>query len=309
MHFERMLEVFDYKYFHFVPGIYGTSAHDLHDYAMKSGVPGSQVDSIWHAVDDGTWWVRDDPYDQPSGDYTPGCWLTMDGWTPGDYKFNDAQTSDGGCYQSVDHYLCSTNDKGGVGVGGRPDDLELEDIPGVFSANLAAEVGVYEITYHVKDNAQLSECEAPKRTVIVKDTLPPEIRLKLGGEVVASSGVPEYHGIGDAALTNGVHSSTGFVATVSDQIRQTLGYSPVTGGVNHQNYIPEGHIPIVDPEGRRLLAKTDYNSNAYARILPFLLPIAGAVMMATLAWSRRRAGRTSSANAIVNRLVTDVAVV
>jgi len=50
-----------------------------------------------------------------------------------------------------------------------------------------AEAGKYVISYHVQDKAGNSECSAPTRTVVVKDTLPPVISLNFGGKVIARS--------------------------------------------------------------------------------------------------------------------------
>ena len=48
----------------------------------------------------------------------------------------------------------------------------------------AAEAGKYVIEYHVKDASQNSECSTPKRTVIVRDTLPPVISLHLDKKLI-----------------------------------------------------------------------------------------------------------------------------
>ena len=47
-----------------------------------------------------------------------------------------------------------------------------------------AEAGKYVIEYHVKDASQNSECSTPKRTVIVRDTLPPVISLHLDKKLI-----------------------------------------------------------------------------------------------------------------------------
>merc|ERR1712216_906729 len=43
-----------------------------------------------------------------------------------------------------------------------------------------AEPGKYVIEFHAKDKAGNKECKATKRTVVVRDTLPPVIKLTLG---------------------------------------------------------------------------------------------------------------------------------
>merc|ERR1719247_585392 len=137
---------------------------------MKSSV--SQVSTNWKAIDGGSWFIRDTPFTEPDGHYQPGCWLSMDGWTKGDYKFDDSN-----CDFSVTNYICSTNDKGGNGVS-PVNNVEVSVYPP------GAEKGKYVINYHVTDPAGNKECSSPKRTVVVKDTLPPVIDVKLGIDTV-----------------------------------------------------------------------------------------------------------------------------
>merc|ERR1711869_84451 len=47
-------------------------------------------------------------------------------------------------------------------------------------ATRKAEVGKYVIRYYVNDKAGNDECTIRKRTIVVKDTLPPVISLKYG---------------------------------------------------------------------------------------------------------------------------------
>merc|ERR1711865_1279300 len=51
-----------------------------------------------------------------------------------------------------------------------------------------AETGKYIVTYRVKDKAGNKQCKVAKRTVIVSDTLPPVIALKLNGKLIHTSG-------------------------------------------------------------------------------------------------------------------------
>ena len=256
-HFERMVQEFGRDYFRFVPGVYGNQAADLSAYAMKSGVEGSPVDGIWKAVDDGQWWMRDTKYPQPNGEYTPGCWLTMDGWDDDDFKFNDERLADGSCPVTVDTYLCSTNDKFGAGTGGRPDDVTLIDTPGVFG--IGAEVGKFKISYHVIDANLNKECVAPSRIVVVKDTMPPELTLKYRNVVVQKTDVSMYHGIGGVGESAGVITSDGLNQAASVQVRGALSQQYSSGGYNaeHTNFV--GVSSYLDRQGlglggsRRLL--------------------------------------------------------
>jgi hypothetical protein len=70
-------------------------------------------------------------------------------------------------------YLCSTNDM--VEEMPRGDHLPSHAIE--FGKVTRAEQGRYVISYHVHDKAGNAECESLHRTVIVEDTLPPQIRL------------------------------------------------------------------------------------------------------------------------------------
>ena len=287
-HFERMVQAFGTEFFRFVPGIYGTEARDLSAYAMKSGVLGSPVDAVWKAVDNGTWWMRDSVYRQPSGDYQPGCWLTMDGWDEGDFKFNDELTLDGSCPQSVDTYLCSTNDKGGFGTGGRPYGVELIDSPGIFG--LGAEVGKYNITYHVTDAAGNHECHTPSRIVIVKDTMPPELTLKYGNNIISKSDVSKHLGIGGVGESSGVISDTGFNVARSAELRGAVGYQDSSG--NHGNYAASSYVASVGSSqagtqtpGRRLLGESAVGGGATTGFLG--LAGVGAVLLAVVGVVRR----------------------
>eukprot|EP00937_MAST-01D_sp_MAST-1D-sp2_P008136 g8136.t1 len=199
-HFRFMLDPdgeFGPTYFAHVPGVYGTAPKNLTGSPMRSG-DGGDVDATWHAVDGGSWWLRDSPYWLAPGykpGYKPYCWLLMetrgsqvDGqFTIDDLKFTDRGNADGiGCPVSVTNYICSTNDhcegdQTCPGVAGRPDGVQLIDTPGIFHED--AETGVYVIKYHVRDSADNQECNATQRTVIVKDTMKPQILLKLNDKV------------------------------------------------------------------------------------------------------------------------------
>lgn len=109
-HWESMLNLTGVEYFSLVPGIYKpSSGGDYGTYAMNSAnVPN------WVAVDLGSWWLSDIPTGEPSGDYLPECWLSLNDWnisTTG-LRFNDlAINGTDTCLYSSTNYVCSTNDK------------------------------------------------------------------------------------------------------------------------------------------------------------------------------------------------------
>lgn len=74
---------------------------------------------------------------------------------------------------TTNDYLCTTKEVG-------PEHKQRKTLDGK-----RAEAGKYIILYHVADVAGNSECKTPKRTVIVKDTLPPVITLHMNRKFVA----------------------------------------------------------------------------------------------------------------------------
>jgi len=180
-HFDAMLREFGTDYFQIVPGIIGNSDASMSGKVMKSTAwsdPSSMVpavDSVWKAVDGGDWYLRDTPFTEPHGAYTPGCWMSMLKWQQGNYHFaaND-------CDYSSNNYICSTNDKGGPSV------VSNNKLVNAYPAG--AEKGKYVISYHVTDKSGNRECKTLKRTVLVKDTLAPVITVKIG-DIVKVAGV------------------------------------------------------------------------------------------------------------------------
>jgi len=60
--------------------------------------------------------------------------------------------------------------------------------PGQFDhPHMEQNTGVFKIKYHVEDKAGNPEATTPIRTVVVKDTLPPVITLRLKGELIHKS--------------------------------------------------------------------------------------------------------------------------
>ena len=100
-HWEKLLARYHSSYFSVIPGISKpTSGGSYTNKAMNSRTP--NID--YRAIDGGTWWLRDNAYIQPSGDYTANCWLGA-----ANVQNVDSITfNDGNCYYSTDEYVCST---------------------------------------------------------------------------------------------------------------------------------------------------------------------------------------------------------
>ena len=81
-----------------------------------------------------------------------------------------------------DMYLCSTNDQANTDVS--VNHWNTMDAATWAAKTTRAEAGKYVIEYHVKDASQNKECTTPKRTVIVRDTLPPVISLHLDKKLI-----------------------------------------------------------------------------------------------------------------------------
>jgi len=225
-HFQAMVRLYGTQFFGVVPGIYGKQATSFSHASMS--YQDSAVFDKWVAVDGGSWFLRDTPFKQPSGDYTPGCWLAMYGWTYGDYRFDDVN-----CSASSDTYICSTNDKGGDGTKPRNNIA-------VHAYHEGAETGVYRFEYRVQDRSGNRECApATRRTVVVKDTLSPVIRVKLGHRFVIDSPLkgPDGEDLPSVVVTQGLSAtaSEGHGRRRLMQPQELL-QPPREGGA------PEGHI-------------------------------------------------------------------
>jgi hypothetical protein len=161
----KMLTAFGAHYFQVAPGIIGTSLAEntnLKDYAMNSKT--RDIGQYYKAIDDGHWFIRDTPFAEPNGDYQQGCYLGMFGYNPS--RFNDDECN----YQTGSHYVCSTNDKGGVGM--LPElGQASSDYPPVNDP------GEYFFVYRAADSAG-NEARPRTRKVIVVDTIPPPVTLK-----------------------------------------------------------------------------------------------------------------------------------
>ncbi len=87
-----------------LPGVYGLAAGDYRTCAMNSG--NATCAANWKAIDGKDWFAYAINFGQPSGDYTPDCWLSWGGTVDG----NGAQFNDSSCNASTGQsYLCSDN--------------------------------------------------------------------------------------------------------------------------------------------------------------------------------------------------------
>jgi len=111
----------------------------------------------------------------------------------------------------TDMYLCGINDSGTDRK--YKDHTNNHEIEQLFGQNMEkvthAEQGKYIISYKVSDSSNNVQCSSPKRTVIVRDTLPPVLTLHLkgvhGGQPIQTS---QYNQHGITALGHYDYSLT-----------------------------------------------------------------------------------------------------
>ena len=190
-----MLARYGFRYFRIMPGVYGDSAGDYSAWAMNSASP--HVATNWHAIDGGSWWLRDTPYSQPSGNYEPGCWLglldplfaTGAATSDPDERYSallsarpgakaELEFDDNGCTFQATDYVCSTNDKDptvpfAMWLARASDDdssaLAAAQRQGAGAEHTGARPGRYKITYQVHNSRGIPQCEAAvSRLVIVQ---------------------------------------------------------------------------------------------------------------------------------------------
>jgi len=188
-HFASMISLFSpSKYFVVVPGVYGSeSSMDPTKHAMNSN--SSVLGDKWKAIDAGSWYVNDAPFvpaQSQFSQYVTHCWLSMFGWEPGNYKIR-YQGSKAVCEYQTRDYICSTNDKGGIGI-------NVTSHQEVNTHATGSEPGKYIISYRVLDSSGNKECASPSRTVIVQDRLAPVISVKLNGKSVISNPLTDATG-------------------------------------------------------------------------------------------------------------------
>ncbi len=145
-HLDALYAKYGINYFKVVPGVYGLAAGNYTGCAMNSTDPTCSAN--WKALDGGQWFAKKAAYSEPNGDYTPGCWLGLDGTgvdASGFVRFNDL-----GCgYSTGASYVCSDNVKGShVEFAGIQQNLPV--------ANLTGWTQCYLDTY-AKNNGQLAQ--------------------------------------------------------------------------------------------------------------------------------------------------------
>ena len=97
------------------PGkIWNTSAGNYTGYVMRNpqfygnGVPANS----WRTGDGGRWWLRDNTYSEPNGNYTPYSFLYFwSSYPPDNYNGQDMLFDDAGTRSTGGNYLVSTNAK------------------------------------------------------------------------------------------------------------------------------------------------------------------------------------------------------
>ena len=97
------------------PGkIWNTSAGNYTGYVMRdpqsygSGVPANS----WRTGDGGRWWLRDNTYSEPNGNYTPYSFLYFwSSYPPDNYNGQDMLFDDASTRATGSNYLVSTNAK------------------------------------------------------------------------------------------------------------------------------------------------------------------------------------------------------
>lgn len=142
---------------------------------------------------------------------------------------------------ATDRYLCGTNDEGEDGAANK----SWDNASGDFKAHghdwtaEQAEYGKFVISYHTVDKSGNTEHKradgsvcgtTPKRTVIVKDTLPPVISLHLKGHGRIQQSASQQLGIGGAAYQNTAHTKT-WVNAASEMVQNSF-MAEKTAGAN-----------------------------------------------------------------------------
>jgi hypothetical protein len=98
------------EYFRTAYGIYRDTDSSFNgDYTSVAMNSASAASPDWKVKDGGRWWLSDDPFSEPNGDYAPYgllCFGMAESWNFEPFNFNDQGTCSTGSY-----YLVSTNAK------------------------------------------------------------------------------------------------------------------------------------------------------------------------------------------------------
>jgi hypothetical protein len=106
----------------------------------------------------------------------------------------------------TDTYLCGINDLDTRKFGDHTNNNKIEAKFGPdWSKVKRAEAGKYVISYKVSDSSNNVQCESPKRTVIVRDTLPPVLTLHVRGSGLVQTSRFNHKGIAE----DGTYTFTG----------------------------------------------------------------------------------------------------
>ena len=102
------------SYFQCPGKVWNTSAGNYTGYVMRnpqyygSGVPANS----WRTGDGGRWWLRNNTYSEPNGNYTPYSFLYFwSNYPPDNYNGQDLLFDDAGTRSTGSNYLVSTNAK------------------------------------------------------------------------------------------------------------------------------------------------------------------------------------------------------
>ena len=102
------------SYFQCPGKIWNVSAGNYTGYVMRdpqyygSGVPANS----WRTGDNGRWWLRNNTYSEPNGNYTPYSFLYFwSSYPPDNYSLQDMLFDDAGTRSTGSNYLVSTNAK------------------------------------------------------------------------------------------------------------------------------------------------------------------------------------------------------
>eukprot|EP00055_Hartaetosiga_balthica_P015057 m.86623 g.86623 ORF g.86623 m.86623 type:complete len:3056 (+) comp8766_c1_seq2:90-9257(+) len=127
-HFEIATRVFSSEYFKVGLGVYRDSAAGISASQIcsmrstrngESGTPGCDG---WKAIDGGKFYLREDDFSEPNGDYMGGCYLRTDvDRTISTREFSFINDYD--CNYHTNQYICSTNDHNSFLPSQAPPDL------------------------------------------------------------------------------------------------------------------------------------------------------------------------------------------
>jgi hypothetical protein len=106
-HLDAMVAKYGLGYMATVPGVYGKLAGNYTACVMNYLSLTATCRASWGAIDNGLWFIRSVAMTEPSGNYTPGCWLATNGYDANGLIFDDNL-----CIPATGtSYICSDNRK------------------------------------------------------------------------------------------------------------------------------------------------------------------------------------------------------